>query len=174
MRTEGALDRGDADGASRRGTRPGVLKETSGGCSPRAGDRHASTVASCGCGASRRPSGNGRAARAHRPSRVGSRGAQPDQAERGDEAGGSHPLTYLCDALVLRSPDHLIGPGAYAVLKPADLGERAAGFHCTPAAVVVARFVVEEPAATTGIAAALEARQGCPRPVARELTRRCA
>jgi len=64
MRVESALDRGGADGASRRGTRPGVLKEASGGCSPRAGDRHASPVVSYGCGASRRPSRNGRAARA--------------------------------------------------------------------------------------------------------------
>src|SRR5262245_24025818 len=101
MRAESALDRGDADGASRRGTRPSVLKEPSGGCSPRAGDRHASTVASC-CWRSELKaeqeweSGSGTATFTGRSTRE----RNPIRLKRGDGTGGSHPLTYLCDALL--------------------------------------------------------------------------
>lgn len=96
MRVESALDRGGADGASRRGTRPGVLKETSGGCSPRAGDRHATTVVSYGCGASRRPSRNGRAARAPRPLPVDGAGERnPIKLNEGMRPAGLIP-SLIC------------------------------------------------------------------------------
>jgi len=96
MRVESALDRGGADGASRRGTRPGVLKETSGGCSPRAGDRHALPVVSYGCEASRRPSRNGRAARAPRPLPVDGAGERnPIKLNEGMRPAGLIP-SLIC------------------------------------------------------------------------------
>ena len=96
MRAESALDRGGADGASRRGTRPGVLKQASGGCSPRAGDRHAATVVSYGCEASRRPSRNGRAAWAPRPSRVDGAGERnPIKLNEGMRPAGLIP-SLIC------------------------------------------------------------------------------
>ena len=91
-----ALDRGDADGASRRGTRPGVLKETGGGCSPRAGDKRASTDASAVAERAEGRAGTGERLGHIRPSRVDGAGERdPIRLNEGVRPAGLIP-SLIC------------------------------------------------------------------------------